>query len=61
MPRKYVLKNPPPPELRRERAKLAAEARHSLDNQVKRIAARVPEMTPEQRRTLLEALGGKTE
>lgn len=61
MPRKYVLKNPPAPELRRERAKLAAQASHSLDNQVKRIAARVHEMTPEQRRTLLEALGGRTE
>ena len=61
MPRKYVLKNPPSPEVRQARARVAAEARHSLDNQVKRIAARVHEMTPEQRRTLLEALGGKQE
>jgi hypothetical protein len=61
MPRKYELKNPPSLEVRQARAKKAAAARHSLDSQVKRIAERADELTPEQRRTLLEALGGTTE
>lgn len=61
MPRTYTPKGLPSPEVRQARAKKAAAARHSLDNQVKRIAERVHEMTPDQRKTLLEALGGKTE
>ena len=60
MTRPYVLKNPPPADVRRARAQAAAKARHSLDNQVKRIAERADELTPEQRETLLEALGGTT-
>lgn len=61
MPRKYVMKNLPPVEVRQERARKAAAARHSLDSQVKRIAARVHEMTPEQRQVLREALEGTAE
>lgn len=61
MPRKYVLKNPPPPEVRRERGIKAAAATNSLDSLVRRVAARAEEITPEQRKTLLEALGGKQE
>lgn len=60
MPRTYVKKGLPSPEVRQARARAGAAAANSLDNQVKRIAARVNEMTPDQRRTLLEALGGTT-
>lgn len=56
MPSKYIPKGQPPPEFRQERARKAAAARHSLDSQVKRIAERVDELTPEQREALLEAL-----
>lgn len=61
MPRKYELKNPPPPEVRRERARKAAAARATVGYHVAKVVDRVDELTPEDRRRLLEALGGTTE
>lgn len=65
MPRKYVLKNPPSPEVRRERARKGGLAKNSLDAYVKRIVDRAPELTDEQvekiRRALRPVPGGAAE
>jgi hypothetical protein len=59
--RKYELKNPPPPEVRQARARKAASARSTVGYHVGKVIDRVDELTPEDRRRLLEALGGTTE
>lgn len=56
MPRKYIPKGLPSPEVRRERARAGAAATNSTGNLVKRLVARADEITPEQREALLEAL-----
>ncbi|MGW3022466.1 hypothetical protein [Streptomyces sp. NPDC001221] len=64
MPRKYVLKNPASPEVRRERAQKARAAQLSIDHYVQKIVDRAPELTPEQMdrlRSLLRPAGGATE
>ncbi|MER5944167.1 hypothetical protein ABT121_43580 [Streptomyces sp. NPDC001928] len=48
MSRPYVLKNPPPPEVRRERARKGAIAANSADTLIKRLAAQAPALTPAQ-------------
>ena len=64
MTRKYVLKNPASPEVRRERAQKARAAQLSVDHYVQKIVERAPELTPEhldRLRTLLVPAGGATE
>lgn len=64
MPRKYVLKNPASPEVRRERAQKARAAQLSIDHYVQKIVDRAPELTPEQcdrLRALLRPVGGAAE
>lgn len=46
------------PEARRERARKAARARHSLDTYIKQIVDRAPELTAEQRDRLAAILRG---
>lgn len=67
MPRKYVLKNPASPEVRRERAQKARAAQLSIDHYVQKVVDSAPELTPEhidKLRTLLRpagAAGGASE
>jgi hypothetical protein len=44
------------PQVAHERATKAARASHSLDSYIKRIVARAPELTPEQRDRLATLL-----
>jgi len=48
MTRKYVLKNPPSPEVRQARAVKASAARDSVDNVIRRLAEKAPTLTAEQ-------------
>jgi hypothetical protein len=56
MPRPYVLKNPPAPEVRRERARKAgrasAAARMSVDHYIAKLVEAAPPLTDEQRAKL---------
>ncbi|MFJ9018769.1 hypothetical protein ACIRPU_02095 [Streptomyces sp. NPDC102259] len=64
MPRKYVLKNPASPEVRRERAQKARAAQLSVEHYVQKIVDRAPELTSEhldKLRSLLVPAGGATE
>lgn len=56
MARNYVLRNPPPLEVRIERSRKAAAARNSLENHLSKVIAQVGKLTEDQRTTLLAAL-----